>query len=842
MIKKIYWILMVILSILPLQLHLAQAQEKEAVVELCLEGEGIVYINDVPYETSTRETYAIGETILLHATNNIEISSIDLSQPCLLEIKENVQIEIKFKEPENALEKQGIYLDLDQIGQISSEEQKIIEQYQKGEKEKFRSLRKQIAQARGLLKYVDEEYFLNENYYENFSFISLNSKEVVLLDRYQFEKKEMARVETIEPRAWSIIDSASFTAVHSPGTITNGLWRLSNQQLAFCAQGMMAEPKIKDVVSEPYIVHSAPLRKALYYGYLGPENIGPSKGWSLEKQIVATNDFCSMAYSNTSLGAQAVSGWHWNQWIGQVYAQIQSKPDPLQYGYQAYMVDVPGNGINWAGSSTAKQKLTFGAYEPKGELQIKKTSSNPSISQDNPNYSFHQGQYGLFQDNKATNQIGTFTFNENGLSNTISDLKWNTYYIKEIKAPKGYALDSRIYPVQIASETLVTFSVNDLPQNNPIHLLLKKVDSETGLNQPQGAASLQNAEYTIKYYTDAECRNLKRTWIMKTDTQGEIYFKESYKVSGDAFYFNSLNQPTLPIGTITIQETKAPEGYWLDPQLYSFTIAASGLSETLLSYQIPTFKEQLIQLPIQKVQKDTDIPIPETKFRHTNPKGIVQEWTTDQEGMIVLKGLELGKHSLEEIKSAPGYVLNSQKIEFHVREDGIHGSDLSQIHDRLIIENEVEEFALKIIKQNESGEGLEGARFALLKEGAVVQEETSNAQGELVFSSLKENELYEVKEIEAPKGYRLPSQPFCTLKFQSSPAQNQINLMINEEWLQELPSWISIEERTIALNIVNHKQFMLPKTGSYQTISWILIGGGWLVMYKKKGKNHVQYK
>lgn len=840
MIKTICWILLGILSILPLHYDLVEAQEKKVEIELCIEGKGIVYINDIPYEKSMIEEWPIKESIEIYATNNIETSSIDLSEPYRLEIQENMKIEVKFAEPKNEFEKQGIYFDLEHLGEISIKEKEILNQYQKGETKAYRALRKQIAQKRGLIPYVDDDYFLNESYYENFSFIALNSTEAILLDRSQFEKKEMDVLEAREPRAWSIIDSASFTALHPPGTITNGLWRLSNQQLAFCAQGMMAEPKINDTVSEPYVVDSAPLRKALYYGYLGPENIGPSKGWSLEKQIVATNDFCSMAYSNTSLGSQAVSGWHWNQWIGQAYAQIQSKPDPIQYGYQAYMVDVPGNGINWVGNYAPKQKLTFGAYEPKGQLQIQKTSSNPSISKDNPNYSFHQGQYALFQDSQATKQIGTFTLNENGLSNTIADLKWGTYYIKESKAPKGYALDPTIYPVKIDSKNLVCVSLSDAPQSNPIHLLLKKVDQETGLNQPQGSASLHNAEYTIRYYTDSNRKDLKRTWIMKTDVKGEIYFQEGYKVSGDPFYYNSLNQPTLPIGTITIQETKAPTGYLRDPKIYSFSITASGLSETLFAYQIPTFKEQLIQLPIQKVQKDSQIPIPNTKFRHTSPSGMIQEWSTDQEGMIVLKGLEFGKHIVEEIESAPGYAFHSEKIEFQVDQEGISCTSSSWQNDRLIIENEVEEFALKIIKKNEGQEVLEGARFALLKEGEIVQEQVSNAQGELFFTHLKEDVLYELKELEAPKGYRVPAQSICTFQLHSSPAQNQMDLMIDGVWLEELPSWISWEGREIEFNVINHSQLKLPKTGSHQTIGWILLGCFALFMNQKKGKHDVQ--
>ena len=85
------------------------------------------------------------------------------------------------------------------------------------------------------------------------------------------------------------------------------------------------------------------------------------------------------------------------------------------------------------------------------------------------------------------------------------------------------------------------------------------------------------AQYIIKYYkgvkmdTDPAAAGvpLDRSWIFKTDETGKIRFSNNQKwfVSGDEFYV-FFGATALPEGTVTIQETSAPTGYVLDPDVY----------------------------------------------------------------------------------------------------------------------------------------------------------------------------------------------------------------------------------------------------------------------------------
>lgn len=66
---------------------------------------------------------------------------------------------------------------------------------------------------------------------------------------------------------------------------------------------------------------------------------------------------------------------------------------------------------------------------------------------------------------------------------------------------------------------------------------------------------------------------------MKTNEKGRCYLTKEYKVSGDEFYYDSNGNITLPLGTITIQETKAPKGYLLNEEIFVRQITSKGTGE-----------------------------------------------------------------------------------------------------------------------------------------------------------------------------------------------------------------------------------------------------------------------
>ena len=210
-----------------------------------------------------------------------------------------------------------------------------------------------------------------------------------------------------------------------------------------------------------------------------------------------------------------------------------------------------------------------------GNAKLQKTSSNTSITDGNEIYSIAGATYGVFADKDCTKQLTTLTTDENG-NTDIAEVKAGTVYIKELSAPAGYKVDKTVYSLKIEAGKTATLKVSDTPKVTDTLIELFKIDMETQKDNPQGNASLAGAEFTWKYYAgfynkDNLPAEATRTWVTKTiaetDSDGTTHYitklADEYKVSGDSFYMQD-GKTVLPLGTLTVEETKAPNGYLLD--------------------------------------------------------------------------------------------------------------------------------------------------------------------------------------------------------------------------------------------------------------------------------------
>lgn len=508
----------------------------------------------------------------------------------------------------------------------------------------------------------------------------------------------------------------------------------------------------------------------------------------------------------------------------------------------------------------------------KGKLSIMKKSANPEITDNNPCYELKGAEYGVYKteaDAKADkNKVDTLIIGK--YDNTERNKNWSneikldpgTYYVKETKAPKGYGLNPKVVSVVIEAgkNTWIGEESNDFvdyPQSDPVRVVLGKVDKETNKNKPQGSASLANAEFTVKYYKGlydedpaTKDQTPARTWVLKTDEDGYCDLSDDYKVSGDDFYLTSKGDTTLPIGTITIQESKAPTGYFINNEVFVRKITSSGTVEGVDTYNEPQVLEKVIKFNIKKVQVGTTTPVSGAVFLHTKPDGTTESLTTDEKGEITITGLETGIHKIKESKAPDGYQLNTNEVVFEV-EAGTGKIKFTSDSSSLVTQgfedsgdgyatfaDMVNPFDLKITKTNEHGKVLKGAEFTLYSDKdctKVVDTQVSDENGVLSFKDLKVETTYYFKETKAPKGYRIPVDEngnayVHSVYVKSVPQNNVFDFTVDNAMYNTTNTTGTVhlegtkKDRVVAVSITNKTTQLLPETGSNGTI--ILLGLG----------------
>lgn len=311
------------------------------------------------------------------------------------------------------------------------------------------------------------------------------------------------------------------------------------------------------------------------------------------------------------------------------------------------------------------------------KIQLQKTSANPELTKDNSCYSLAGTEYSIYTD-KSCSKSSYFSFirtDANGFgvygdgldskgNHVGSDVANKTYYAKETKAPKGYKLDTTVYTFKDSGKKTVdgtviySFTCKDVPTNDPVGVVLQKQDAKTG----QATTRLAGAEFTLKFYagtykTESELKGVPatRSWVLKTSENGICRLSNKYLVSGDDFYYKD-GIVTLPLGTVTIQETKAPENYELNPDLYIGQITEEG-GLTWLTTNLLTPEGQLIVPESETVRgglsihkSSDDAIIKDVWFRITSDNGYSQDIATNSMGTIELADLDIVNDNNEYVK------------------------------------------------------------------------------------------------------------------------------------------------------------------------------------------------
>ena len=245
-------------------------------------------------------------------------------------------------------------------------------------------------------------------------------------------------------------------------------------------------------------------------------------------------------------------------------------------------------------------------------VTLTKTSADVSITQGNSAYSLAGATYNVYEGTSGTGSVvATFTTDEAGHATLSTPLEDGTYSVKEVTPPKGYKLDEKIYTFTINGAD-TSLSVEDEP--GTLTLKLKKRDSQTG-STPQGNATLAGAVYQVSYQKGGQTVTEELT----SDVSGNLGTLEG-----------------LPLGTVTVKELTAPEGYRLDTEVHTYTVDGSQLVGDTYTLEVDDLTEEVQRggLTIQKLDSETGT----TPQGDANFEGITFEVINNSRNPVMVEG------------------------------------------------------------------------------------------------------------------------------------------------------------------------------------------------------------
>lgn len=405
-----------------------------------------------------------------------------------------------------------------------------------------------------------------------------------------------------------------------------------------------------------------------------------------------------------------------------------------------------GNGANQTHGSWTQESVDTLKYSVDwldfGWIDLIKKSANEDITNNNGCYSLEGAVYGIYSDGV---QVDTITTDKNGYAKS-SILPVGNYTVKEITASTGYDLDENTYNVTIVKDQTIRANSNETPGNDPIGIEIVKNDAET-LGMPQGDATLEGAEFTVKYYDGYYTKgNLPskatRTWVLKTKklSNGKYVagLLKQYLVEGSDELYEQDGTYVLPLGTISVEETKAPKGYLLKGNTLNVTDTATGTTSTVedTTYVAQITKEyqgaklqfgnDANQMVVTEKVKKQKIQIFKSGYRNgmsevvKGLKGaeftfklksevdhvgwdnatVYDVVTTNEDGLATTKYLPFGEYLVRETVTPKDYYTNPDFTVSITKDHSEYENEEDQVK-KVVLNNRPVETQLKLVKQDE---------------------------------------------------------------------------------------------------------------------------------------------
>lgn len=561
---------------------------------------------------------------------------------------------------------------------------------------------------------------------------------------------------------------------------------------AYCLEPLKTTPSPGEYEVQP--LEKGRLRKGMYYVYGGPGYetyvssygyLGHAGGFVFESEYCMSHCILAYLYSGsqdafTGLDDGLISA------LMQEIDWIMTLPDPPASFY-AFTFNSGGSSQTMGG--TGEDRV--------GRLEVYKKSDRPEWTEGNACYTLADAVFGVYRPGEKE-PVCVIRTDEEGYGRA-EGIPAGNYEIAELENPEGFALDGVRKNITVKDGETVKYSFTDKAQHYPAGLLITKKDEERDSGKAQGEGTLADAEFTVRYYagyydSDPAAQGLSpvKTWVFCSDSEGKVMFTEDAKSGGDDFFVNSYGENVIPLGTITIQETKAPKGYLINDQIYVHGITPDGTGEKDTVYLAPAVGEQAVRGGVRVGKWDSETENGEAQGEAVlegakiqlislNETPVVVDGTERKKGEVIttlVTGedgtartdsdyLPYGTYRLKETEAPKGYNNTGVTVrDFSVRENGVI---VNMDSPDTAIKNDVIRGGFEIIKFCQSADGeneqktpLKGVAFTITSEATgekyeIVTDENGyasteqlklNERGDLVFGT------YIVSESVTPEGLK----------------------------------------------------------------------------------------
>lgn len=330
---------------------------------------------------------------------------------------------------------------------------------------------------------------------------------------------------------------------------------------------------------------------------------------------------------------------------------------------------------------------------------------------------------------------------------SITELPYDDYTIREIKAPKGYALSDKEYSVKktelVHGSPVVIEAANKYILGS---VTIKKVDHEN----PEKL--LEGAKFNV---TD------ENGSLLKWKAKGDVYTLDERGSS--VITAGRVTLRDLPEGTYTLTEIDAPSGYAILDGSRTFTITEAHMTAPLeIKVENLLRRTAVGFIKVDKNNKELRLAGAEfTLYRMNGEKQdeVVATGVTNNNGLVTFTELTMGSYRAKETKAPKGYKLWNAPIDFTVDEYGkvsvgSTGLKPEGLVYTAMITNTAEEKEITLKKVSDTGEALTGATFRLSGEKSYILTTGSDGTAKI---SLPYGD-YILEEVIAPDGYVLSSE------------------------------------------------------------------------------------